>query len=116
MAYGITDDSQLIDIQTIMDGINKYRAAIDIFEKCGQTVINASETCNEEAMSVDNNSLQIEIETLGIEIKDLKKQLNIIADEMLTEAQMVRQKQYNELVEYKRQQALLQQQQGQTNP
>ena len=28
MAYGITSESQLIDIYTIMDGINKYEAQL----------------------------------------------------------------------------------------
>lgn len=122
MAYGITSESQLIDIYTIMDGINKYRAAIESFEKCGQKVITASEICTAEALSVDNDTLQYPIEALGLEIQNLKEQLNSIADEFLLDAQVVRQDQYDELVEYQRQQALLQQQQqqqqqqGQTNP
>ena len=120
MAYGITSESQLIDIYTIMDGINKYRTAIEGFGACGQKVIHASEICTAEAMSIDNDTLQYPIEALGTEIQNLKDQLNAIADEVLYEAQLVRQNQYNELVEYQRQQALLQQQQqqqqGQTNP
>lgn len=116
MAYGITSESQLIDIYTITNGINKYREVIEGFETCGNKVIAASETCNKEAMSVDNNSLQAEIEMLGTSIQNLKNELNAIADEVLMEAQMVRQKQYNELVEYQRQLALQQQQQSQTNP
>lgn len=113
MAYGITSESQLIDIYTIMDGINKYRAAIEDFVTCGKKVITASEICTADAMSVDNDTLQYPIESLGTEIQALKDQLNAIADEVLFEAQLVRQSQYNELLEYQRQQALLQQQQQQ---
>lgn len=117
MAYGITNESQLIDIYTIMDGIDKYRTAIEGFETCGKTVVSASEICTKDALSVDNYSFQDNIEALGLEIQKLKDQLNTIADEMLINAQLVRQAQYNELTEYQRQQALLQQQQqGQTNP
>ena len=111
MAYGITSESQLIDIYTIMDGINKYRAAIEAFDASGKKVVHASELCTAEAMSVDSSTLQYPIEALGLEIQNLKEQLNAIADEVLFEAQLVRQAQYNELVEYQRQQ-----QQGQTNP
>ena len=113
MAYGITSESQLIDIYTIMDGINKYRVAIEDFVASGKKVITASEICSADAMSVDNDTLQYPIESLGTEIQALKDQLNAIADEVLYEAQLVRQAQYNELLEYQRQQALLQQQQQQ---
>jgi hypothetical protein len=118
MAYGITHESQLIDIYTIMDGINKYRAAIEHFDLCGKKVVNASEICTPEALSVDENSLQYPIEALGLEIQKLKDELNAIADELLYEAQLIRQEQYNELMDYQKQQALLQQQQQQqqTNP
>lgn len=116
MAYGITHESQLIDIYTIIDGVNKYRAAIKHFDLCGKKVVNASEMCTPEALSVDNNSLQPSIEELGLEIQKLKDQLNALADELLYEAQLVRQQQYNELVAYQQQQAALQQQQQQTNP
>lgn len=113
MAYGITSESQLIDINTIMDGINKYRQAIEAFETSGKKVVSASEICTADALSIDNDTLQYPIETLGLEIQALKKELNSIADELLYEVQIVRQKQYNELTDYQRQQAL--QQQGQTN-
>lgn len=117
MAYGITSESQLIDIYAIMDGINKYREAIEDFVTSGKKVVTASEICTADAMSIDNDTLQYPIEALGVEIQALKDQLNAIADEVLYEAQLVRQQQYNELTEYQRQQALLQQQQqGQTNP
>lgn len=115
MAYGITSESQLIDIYTITDGVNKYREAIESFETCGKNVVTASEICTAEALSVDSDTLQYPIEALGLEIQSLKEQLNAIADEFLLEASIVRQKQYNELVEYQRQQALLEQQE-QNNP
>ena len=116
MAYGITSESQLIDIYTIMDGFNKYRTAIEDFVTCGKKVITASEICSADAMSVDNDTLQNPIESLVKEIQALKDQLNAFADEVLFEAQLVRQSQYNELLEYQRQQALLQQQQQGQNP
>jgi hypothetical protein len=50
MAYGITSESQLIDIYTIMDGINKYRVAIEDFVASGKKVITASEICSADAM------------------------------------------------------------------
>ncbi len=123
MAYGITDESQIIDTATITRGINKFREAIEAFELSGKKVIQASEICTADALSIDNNTLQWPIEDLGIEIKDLKVYLNSLADEVLYEAQVVSSQQYNELTEYRRQQALLAQQQaqqqaqqGQNNP
>ena len=112
MAYGITHESQLIDIYAIMDGINKYRAAIESSEKCGKKVVSASEICTADVLSVDNSSFQQPVEELGLEIQKLKDQLNAIADEVLFEAQMIRQEQYNELMDYQKQQALQQQQQS----
>lgn len=113
MGYGITSESQIIDIKTIRNGVNQYCEAIKDFEICGRKVISASETCNADALSIDNSTLQYPIESLGEEIKSLKEQLNGIAEELLYEAESVYRAQYNELVEYRQQQAL--KQQGQTN-
>lgn len=115
MAYGITSESQLIDIYTISDGIKKYRDAIEAFELSGKRVVSASQICTADAMSIDNDTLQYPIEALGVELQNLKKELNAIADEVLFEAQLIRQKQLTELNDYRNQQAALQQQ-GQTNP
>lgn len=112
MVYGITNESQMIDIDTITKGINKYLEVIDAFEKSGKKVISASQICNTEALSIDDTTLQYPIESLGIEIKALKEKLNTIANELLYEAQRVRQQQYNELIEFQRQQALKQQEQN----
>ena len=117
MAYGITSESQIIDIDTITSGVNQYKQAVEDFDACGTKVVQASQTCNKDALSVDDASLQGPIESLGNEIKSLKDQLCAVADELLYEARVVHSAQWNELTEYRRQQDLLrqQQQQGQTN-
>lgn len=115
MAYGITNESQIIDINAISSGVAKYKQAVEDFDTCGSKVVQAGQTCNAEALSVDNASMQYPIESLGKEIQSLKEQLCAIADELLYEAKVVHSAQWNELNEYKRQLELQKQQQGNNN-
>ncbi len=115
MAYGITNESQIIDLSAISSGVSKYKQAVEDFDTCGAKVVQAGQTCNEEALSVDSASMQYPLESLGKEIQSLKEQLCAVADELLYEAQVVHSAQWNELNEYRRQLELQKQQQQQGN-
>ena len=100
MAYGITSSSQLIDLNTIRTGCQKFKAALDDFEICGETVIRAGETCSKKALSIDDASMQYMITESGVDIQKLKTTLSIYADQLLADATNVYNAQVAELNEY----------------
>ena len=110
MAYGITSKSQLIDLNTIVAGANQFRTAIEDFERSGNAVIEAGETCTKKALSVDDSTLEFSITDLGNEMKDLKSTFSSYADELVAQATRVYNAQVTELNEYIRQQELAKQQ------
>ncbi len=113
MAYGITSQSQIIDINTIIAGANQYRTALDDFDRSGNAVIAAGETCTKKALSVDDSTLEFSITDLGNEMKDLKGTFGGYADELVAQARQVYNMQVAEYNEYVRQQRLLEQQRAQ---
>lgn len=110
MAYGITSQSQVIDLNAIMAGANQYRAALEDFERSGSAVVSAGETCTKKALSVDDSTLEFSITDLGNEMKDLKNTFGGYADELVAQARQVYNAQIAELNEYIRQQQIAQQQ------
>ena len=44
MGYNITSESQLIDINAIKSGCEKFKTALDAFEKCGKKVTQAEKS------------------------------------------------------------------------
>ena len=100
MAYGITSTSQIIDLNTIKAGCQAFKDALQDFQTCGETVIQAGETCNAKALSVDETSLQFSITQLGSEIKELKTTFASYADQVLAEATQVYNAQVAEYEEY----------------
>ncbi len=102
MAYGITSESQLIDVSTIQSGCDQYKQHLDDFEINGNRVIEAGEVCNAKALSIDSGTLQWSINDLGEEIKDLKTSLSAAADGVVSDAIRVYNEQVAELNEYRR--------------
>ena len=102
MAYGITSPSQIIDLNTIKAGCQKFKEATEDFEKSGSTVVQAGETCNAKALSVDETSLQFSITQLGDEMKALKGTFSGYADQVVAEATRVYNAQVAEYEEYLR--------------
>lgn len=100
MGYGITSESQIIDIATIKSGCNAYRSVLPDFDACGNLVNQAGQTCNLEALSIDNTSLQYPICELGDAVKNLKTEYNSYVDEVLAQAQQVYNAQYAEYQAY----------------
>lgn len=115
MSYGITSTSQIIDLPTILSGCAAYKSALNDFEKCGNTVIKAGETCSKKALSVDDNTLQYPITDLGQAIKDLKAEYTGYAEDVEAQARRIYQEQVAEYNDYiARQRAAQQQQQNGT--
>lgn len=102
MAYGITNESQLIDIQTIKIGCSALKMAADDFAVSGKTVVKAGETCSEKALSIDKQTLEFQISDLGQEMIRCKELIVSYADYTLAEAVKVYNQQVTELNEYYR--------------
>lgn len=103
MAYGITSQSQIIDINTIKSGCETIIKELECLEKCGEKVINAGIICNKKALSVDSESLEGSIIEVGEQIKNTKNELVISAEQLIADAMVVYNAQVSEYNEYIRQ-------------
>lgn len=112
MAYGITSQSQIIDLEAIVAGCNEFKNSLDDFESCGNEVQEAGKTCSKKALSVDDSTFEYPITDLGEAIKDLKDEYIGYADEVIAQATQVHSAQVAEYNEYIRK---LQEQQNQNN-
>lgn len=73
--YGITNSSQLIDISTITKGCNQIDAAALKFEECANKILNASDTCDENALSVDKTTMQPQLDADAQYIQSIKEEI-----------------------------------------
>lgn len=105
MAYGITSESQLIDITTISRGCTAIEAAAEKFEECAKKITRASEICNAEALSVDKTTMQPQLEADAAYIKSIKTAVDDFTRSIRSIALQVHSEQSAELNSYKAQQA-----------
>ncbi len=112
MAFGITSESQLIDVNTIRRGCEAYIDALDFFIDGGNQIISAGSTCSAKALSVDGSSFQNEIIDLGQQIIALRDEYAACAENVYAQAVQIYNAQVAELNEYNRQLALARQQQA----
>lgn len=110
VGYNITSESQLIDINAIKSGCEKFKTALDAFEKCGKKVTQASETCNKKALSVDGSSMEYSIADVATAITNLKSEYSGYADSIYSEAISIYNSQVAELNAYIEAQKAAQQQ------
>jgi len=99
--YGITDESQLIDIETIRNGCEIFKSTTDSFSMCGDEVCAAAEMCNKKALSVDDATLEYPINELGKKIKNIKSEYTEYADALYAQALKIYNEQKIELAEYR---------------
>ena len=98
--YGITDESQLIDIETIKKECEAYINVMDSFSTCSNEVSLAADMCNKDALSVDDITLEYSIRELSKKIADIKKEYVENANTLYTQALRVYNVQKIELAEY----------------
>ena len=98
--YGITNSSQIIDIDTIQKGCEGIKKAAENFESCGNKVFDASEECNIKVLSVDGKSMQPVLESLSEEIKGFEEQVDSFADSIYALACKIKSEQESELKQY----------------
>ena len=115
MAYGITSESQLIDVATIKSGCSAYIKALDFFTEGGNKITEAGHFCNKQALSVDGQSYEDEICEVGKQVTELRDTYAGYAEAVYGAAVQVYNAQVAELNEYNRwlaQQRAAQQQQN----
>ena len=101
MAYGITSESQLIDISAIRAAVEKIKSTAQDFTDCGNTVSEASSECNSEALEIEGMTMQPTMDDLAEQIKSIKNSVEEMADSILSVANQVYNAQNEELQAYK---------------
>lgn len=101
MAYGITSESQLIDIAAIRTAVEKIKSTAIDFTDCATVVSDASAECDAEALEVEGTTMQPTIDDLADQIKSIKGSVEELADSILSVANEVYNAQNAELQEYK---------------
>ena len=107
MAYGITSESQLINLGEINAGCDIINSAAEAYQICGDKVIEASTLCNAQAMSFDKMSLESSISEVGLNIKSIQNYIEGFTAEIRSRASAIYTEQLNELENYRRQQQAL---------
>ena len=70
MGYGITSESQLIDIETIGSGVSAYIDALNNLITAAQTLVTSAEECGEKALSINGESMQPALYELAVSMSD----------------------------------------------
>lgn len=99
--YGITSESQLIDIATIRSAVAKIKSTAVDFNDCAEIVKEAADICDETALEVDGLTMQPIIEELATLLVDMYKDVEEMADSILTMANQVYNDQNAELQVYR---------------
>ena len=104
MAYNITNESQLINLGEINAGCDLINSAAQVYQVCGDKVIEAGDLCNAQAMSVDKMSFESSIKEVGTNIKSVQKYIEDFTSEIRSRASAIYNSQLNELEEYRKKQ------------
>lgn len=103
--YNITSAGQLIDITTINSGCNKIETAAQKFEDCAKKVYDASDICNEKALSVDKTTMQKQLDYDAEYIQSIKTAIINFTLDIKNIALQIYAEQQNELADYQAAQA-----------
>lgn len=113
--YNITSSSQLIDIATITNGCTQIETAAQKFVECAEMVLNASDICNEKALSVDKTTMQAQLDADAEYIKSIQTAINDFTLQVKNVALQIYAEQQAELADYQYQLQLKQQQAANNN-
>ena len=105
--YGITNESQIIDISTISNGCQKIRDAATHFTQSAQRIRNASDLCTVQALSVDNTTMQPRLDSDADYIASIEKAIGTFTAQIESVALQIHRIQQDELYAYRTEQARL---------
>lgn len=100
MAYGITSSSQIIDIGTISNGCTQLEETAKKFEECAKLVLEASSICDANALSVDQTTIQPQLEVDAEFIRSIKDAVDGFASGIRNVATQIYAAQSQELEDY----------------
>lgn len=100
MAYGITSESQLMDIDAIRNGCVTYLETLDGFTEAGKAVYDSGNTCDKKALSVDDSSMQPVLNELGVLIAEQANKYAEAANTVYSQAVAIYNEQVAELNAY----------------
>lgn len=107
MYYGITSESQIIDIGAIQTAVGNIKSAAADFGTCAKGVNEAASICDASALAIEEKTLQPTIEELAENIQSMQPAIEGLADNILTVANQVYNNQCAELREYQAEQERL---------
>lgn len=104
MTYGITSENQIIDMATINQGCDMIDAAAKDFTTSGTKVVDAANTCNADALAVDDKTMKPGIEELGESIKSLQGNVTAFTGQIRSVTSQIYSAQVQELQAYQAEQ------------
>jgi len=105
MGYGITSESQIIDQITVGRGCDQIETAAEGFRTAGDKIITAGRKCNQEALSMDDQSLEAFIVNQGEAIKQIYDYVIRFTNSIRTFVSDLAREERAELANYQQQQA-----------
>lgn len=105
MAYGIINENELIDYNTIHNGCVTYMSGLERLQDAAQTIMEAAQLCDKKALNVNGESLQPTLIELAQAIANLASQYAECVNDVNTQAVNVYNAQVTELNAYYEQQA-----------
>lgn len=100
MAYGITRESQIIDLNSIERGCAKLQEAAERLSEYGTQVSSISEICNTTALSANGKSMVPVIQEAGDDISARGNAIQQYASNLLTAAKDLYRRQQMEYASY----------------
>ena len=100
MAYGITNQSQIINLDEIKTGCNMLASAAEALKEYGNSVVNISDICDTKALSANGKSMVPVIQEKGATIVKIGEELSEYASNLLEAASEVYRIQNNEYAAY----------------
>lgn len=113
--YGITSQSQLIDMDTISRGCTQLEAAAAKFGECAKIIDSAATICDGSALAVDKTTMQPQLEADADYIRSIQTSIENFVVGIRNVVFQIYVAQNNELATYQAQQAQQQSQQTTTN-
>ena len=109
--YGITDESQMIDLQGVQAACTKICEAAHDFTTSAQKVDDAKGYCGKGALEVEGKTMEDSFDQVRDALGQVEKSIIDFANSIQSTANSIWSQQYNELQEYRAQVANSQNQQ-----
>lgn len=104
LTYGITDESQMIDVQGVQAACAKICEAAKDFTTSAGKVQDAKGYCGKGALEVEGKTMEDSFDQVSNALGEVEKSINEFANSIQNTANAIWSQQWNELQEYRAQQ------------